>query len=179
MRVFNGGCSLRSEWLQVFSALQNFPKYSNWSYQCCDLHGLDSSSNFQLPQAFSGIVPNAPSSFSIPVTFWFLLFFISQARSKYLSTVDIHWSMRESKSHSHQLSRTLLSIQANFSRMGSGLLNSSSSFQSPTSSFTYFSRLFQGLQLLLLLLLVVVVVLLLFSLQVFHTIINWCSFIGV
>ena len=43
-----GGLSLESERQQITSGLLDSSRYSDRSYQCCKLNGLDSSSHFQL-----------------------------------------------------------------------------------------------------------------------------------
>ena len=45
---FHTSVSHAAEWQQVSSALQDFSEYSGQSQRCCNLIGLDSSSDFQL-----------------------------------------------------------------------------------------------------------------------------------
>ena len=82
------GLSLEFEWQPVFSSLQDSSQYSGHSQKCNSLDVLHSSANFQVSRPFSNplvTVPNAPITIGIIVTFMFLSFFNSLARSRYLS----------------------------------------------------------------------------------------------
>ena len=50
--ALTGGLSLKSEWQQVFSSLQDSSQYSCWSWSYCSLYNLNSSSDFQIIQFF-------------------------------------------------------------------------------------------------------------------------------
>ena len=82
------GFSLEFEWKQVSPSLQDYSQYSGRSQQCCSLHGLDSTCSFHvlgsLLKSFS-YCTEALITIGIIVTFMFLSFFNSLARSRYLS----------------------------------------------------------------------------------------------
>ena len=80
--VLTGGFSLKSEWQQVSSGLQESSLYSGQSYL---YYGLNSSSDFLIPSLFSKLlqtIPSTPTTYCITITL-FHRFFCS--RPNYLS----------------------------------------------------------------------------------------------
>ena len=69
------------EWQQVSSSLQDSSQYSSRSQQGCSLHGLHTSSYFQVFQPFCinplVTVPKAPITICITITFMFHSFFFN------------------------------------------------------------------------------------------------------
>ena len=79
-----------TEWQQVSSSLQESSQYSVRPQPSSNLDGLGLSSDFQLIHSpitkLLGILSNL--QITIVVTFMFLVYLSSQARSKYLSLVS-------------------------------------------------------------------------------------------
>ena len=93
LQVFNTSLrwcfSLESERQQVSTGLQDSSQYSGQPQHCCSFNNLGLSSDFYLLQistssSFLGIVPSAPITIGIIVTFMFQSLFSFLARSKYL-----------------------------------------------------------------------------------------------
>ena len=100
------GFSLKSEWQQVSSGLQDSSQDSGRSQQCCHLDSLYRPPTSKSSRPFNNpwvIVPKEPITIGTIVTFMFHSFFNSLARSRYLSFFSLSfrfilWSAGTAKS---------------------------------------------------------------------------------
>ena len=74
--AYIGLLSLESKWQQVSSGLHDSSQYSDRSQQCCNLNGLNSSSDFQFLQSPLETVTSAPTTTGITVTIMFHSLFV-------------------------------------------------------------------------------------------------------